>query len=131
MAQQAASLATHTEALPPRYEYLLEIEQSGGARCHLAIDPGTHAPKPPAAAPFGGGAEVSEQAGPASAVRSAQACGIGVAERTRASSERRLVTVHLAPAAVAEDDELRARFAAPAEQLDLFAGATAALTNEF
>ena len=65
MAQQAASLATHTEAVPPRYEYLLEIEQSGGARCHLAIDPGTHAPKPPAAAPFGGGAEVSEQAGPA------------------------------------------------------------------
>ena len=83
MTQQAVSFATQGMELPPRYEYLLELEQSGGARCHLAIDPGN---------------------GP----------DTGVASGDRGPSTRRLVSVHLVPRAVAEDDELRSQFAARA-----------------
>jgi serine/threonine protein kinase len=93
VAEQAVSLGTLSMALPPRYDYLLEIEQGGGAGCHLAIDPGSE---------------------PAGTDRPAQKRDPGAAAGARAASTGRLVAVHWAPRAVAEDDEQRAHFAARA-----------------
>jgi protein tyrosine kinase len=122
VAQQVVSLATQSMSLPPRYEYLLEIEQSGGARCHLAIDPGDplghelddDIANHRGSAPLGVGAEGLGEAGPASAVRPARARDTSVAAGDRAPCTRRLVAVHLAPPWVVEDDERRAQFAARA-----------------